>query len=98
MNLGPDMRRSSQPIPSGFEEAIGGILGGAFFGHGRLQPVDFRIHERDALGKFFNGQQRQVLSDFVADFLSWLVVILDGHALAPCSTISEAVASRGAAG
>src|SRR6266581_522185 len=65
---------------SGFEKVIGGFLGGALLGHGRLQPLDFRRHQRDALGQFLDRQQRQVLPDLMGDFLPRLVVVLDGHA------------------
>src|SRR6266581_9482974 len=65
---------------SGFEKVIGGFLGGALFGHGGLQPLDFRRHQRDALGQFLDRQQRQVLPDLMGDFLPRLVVVLDGHA------------------
>src|SRR5439155_7345581 len=64
----------------GLENAVGGIPGGALFGHGRLQPLDFRSHQRDALGKFLDRQQRQVLPDLMGDFLSRSVVVLNRHA------------------
>src|SRR4030095_6803534 len=70
------------PAPkfSRLEKAVGGVPGGALLGHGRLQPLDFGSHQRDALGKFLDRQQRQVLPDLMGDFLSWLVVVLDRHA------------------
>src|SRR4051812_40580102 len=55
------------------EEAVGGILGGALLVHRRLQPLDFRIHQRNALAKFLHRKQRDVLSDLVTDFLARLV-------------------------
>src|SRR5260370_37507585 len=68
---------------SRLEKAVGGVLRSALFGHGRLQPLDFRSHQRDALGEFLDRQQRQVLPDLVGDFLPGFVVILDGHAFFP---------------
>src|ERR1700722_5723184 len=66
--------------PSRFEKTVRRVPGGTLFGHGNLQPLDFRGHQRDTLGKFLDRQQREVLPDLVGDFLSGLVVVLDGHA------------------
>src|ERR1700737_1267649 len=66
---------------SRLEKAVSGVPGGALLAHGQLQPLDFRRHQRDALGQFLDRQQRQVLPDLVGDFLSRLVVVLDRHAL-----------------
>src|ERR1035437_7948294 len=65
------------------EKAGGGVLGGALLRHRHLQPLDFRSHQRDALGKFLDRQQRQILPDLVGDFLPRLVVVLDGHVFYP---------------
>ena len=53
-----------------------------------------RGHQRDPLVKFLDRQQREVLPDLVGDFLSRLVVVLDGHM--PYSVLEggEAVASE----
>src|SRR5713226_5931593 len=72
---------------SRFEKAIGGVLGGALLGHGHLQPLDFRRHQRDALGQFLDRQQRQVLPDLVGDFLPRFVVVLDRHAFSRRQTV-----------
>src|SRR5437763_15224471 len=71
---------SLHPARSRLEEAVRGILRRALLRYGLLQPFDFRIHQRNALGQFLDRQQRQVLADLVGDFLARLVVILDGHA------------------
>jgi hypothetical protein len=52
-------------IVSRLEKTVGGGFRGALFGHGHLQPLDFRRHQRDALGQFLDRQQRQVLPDLV---------------------------------
>src|SRR5882724_11737684 len=89
--------RSKEPraLLSRLEDAVGGVPGGALFGHGRLQPLDFRSHQRDALGKFLDRQQRQVLPDLVGDFLSWLVVVLDRHAFSSVLNVNGCQPKRG---
>ena len=62
------------------EKTVRRIPGGALFGHGDLEPLDFRSHQRDPLGKFLDRQQRKILPNLVGDLLSGLVVVLDGHA------------------
>src|SRR3954471_6066494 len=62
------------------EKTVGRIPGRALLRSSLLQPLDLRIHQRNALGQFLDRQQRQVLADLVGDFLPRLVVILDGHA------------------
>src|SRR6266478_383225 len=71
--------------PSRLEETGGRLLRGALLGHGHLQPLDLGGHQRDPLSEFLDRQQREVLPDLVGDFLSRLVVILDGHV--PCSML-----------
>src|SRR5216684_6053029 len=79
-------------IVSRLEKAVGGGFRGALLGHGHLQPLDFRRHQRDALGQFLDRQQRQILPDLMGDFLPRLVVVLDGHAflLSPNRAVSTA--------
>src|SRR6202158_3128962 len=89
--MGPCFRRDDvvrDRAGSRLEKIVSRILRGALLGHGRLQPFDFRSHQRDALGEFLDRQQRKVLPDLVGDFLPRFVVILGGHAFLPCSTIS----------
>src|ERR1700682_2785300 len=88
--MGPCFRRDDvvrDRAGSRLEKIVSRILRGALLGHGRLQPFDFRSHQRDALGEFLDRQQRKVLPDLVGDFLPRLVVILGGHAFLPCSTV-----------
>src|SRR5882757_9621319 len=69
-----------------FEKAVSRVLGRALLGHRHLQPLDFRVHQRDALGEFLDRQQRQVLPDLMGDLFPRLVVVLNGHA---CSSVSK---------
>src|SRR5882724_4045724 len=40
------------------KETVGGLLRGALFGCGRLQPLDLGGHQRDPLGELLDRQQR----------------------------------------
>src|SRR6202035_3603733 len=65
------------------EKAVARVAGGALLGHGGLQPLDFRTHQRDALGEFLDRKQRPRLPDLVGDAFPRLVLVLDGHASFP---------------
>src|SRR5579872_6134566 len=80
-------KKGNRGQASRFEEMTGGCFRGALFRRRRLQALDFRGKKRDPLVEFRNREQRKVLPDLVADFLSRSIVVLDGHA--PCSMIDK---------
>src|SRR5262245_9274522 len=85
--------RPSPHNRSRFEEAVRSLLRGALLGERRLQPFDFAREQRDTLGQILDRQQRQILTDLVADFPAWAVVFLEWH-ISPRSLIAAGGPSR----
>lgn len=65
---------------SRFEERIGGVAAGALFRGISFQPFDLGREPRDPLLNILDGQQRQILSQFVGYFLSRFVIVIAGQA------------------
>ena len=62
------------------KNALAGIAAGALLRGIGFQPFDLGREYRNAILDVADGQQRQVLSQFVSYFLSRFVIVVTGHA------------------